>query len=125
MHHITKLNKEFYRCISLDLNCDDVIITDKQIAHIKAHHPNDYDSISPYFSYAIEYPDYILQANKPNTAIILKEIHANNTNIKLILRLVTSSEPSELKNSIITAMKINQKEWNRLLRNKTILYKRV
>lgn len=34
------------------------------------------------------------------------------------------NDDSEYKNSVITFMKINFKEWNRLLRNKKIFYKR-
>lgn len=42
---------------------------------------------------------------------------------KLVLRLATSGDNPEYKNSIITFMKIDDKEWNRLLRNKKVLYK--
>ena len=40
------------------------------------------------------------------------------------MRLVTSTDNTEYKNSVITFMKIDEKEWNRLLRNKRILYKK-
>ena len=43
---------------------------------------------------------------------------------KTVLRLVTSADNTEYKNSVITFMKIDEKEWNRLLRNKRILYKK-
>ncbi len=43
---------------------------------------------------------------------------------KTVLRLVTSTDNTEYKNSVITFMKIDEKEWNRLLRNKRILYKK-
>ena len=42
----------------------------------------------------------------------------------MVLRLITSKDNLDYKNSIITFMKIDEKEWNRLLRNKKILYKR-
>lgn len=42
----------------------------------------------------------------------------------MVLRLITSKDNLDYKNSIITFMKIDDKEWNRLLRNKKILYKR-
>ena len=61
--------------------------------------------------------------NKPNTALLLKEIKENDEIFKTVLRLVTSKDNPNYKNSIITFMKIDEKEWNRLLRNKTILYK--
>lgn len=43
----------------------------------------------------VEDPDFIIESNNPN-----------------------------FKNSIITFMKINEKEWSRLIRNKRILYKK-
>lgn len=69
-------------------------------------------------------PDYIIEANRPNTALLLKEIRENDEVFKTVLRLATSEDNPNYKNSIITFMKIDEKEWNRLLRNKTILYKK-
>ena len=40
------------------------------------------------------------------------------------VRFTTSKDNKVFKNSIITFMKINEKEWSRLIRNKRILYKR-
>ena len=48
----------------------------------------------------------------------------NNKVFKVVVRLNTSTDNPQYKNSIITFMKINEKEWKRLLKNKTILYKR-
>lgn len=42
---------------------------------------------------------------------------------KTVLRLITSADDNKFKNSIITFMKINEKEWRRLIKNKKILYK--
>lgn len=81
------------------------------------------------FDYAkemIEKPDYILQANKPITALILKHIVENNKNYQLILKLKTSADPAEYKNSIITFLKVEEKRYNRYLITKkdfTILNK--
>lgn len=77
-----------------------------------------------FFGEIIEQPDYIIESNKPNTALILKEIQRENEVFKTVLRLVTLSDNPQYKNSIITFMKIDEKEWNRLLRNKKILYKK-
>lgn len=88
-------------------------------------HPNDYESYCEYLKRIVEKPDYIIQSNKPNTALILKEVSDKDGKIfKAILRLVTSMDNPDFKNSVITFMKINKKEWDRLLRNKAILYKK-
>lgn len=120
---IGKISIGIYQCVTKDIKTDEVIITDERVRHIKERHPNDYEQ---YFEYAKEIlaePDYILEANKPNTALILKEFINGNEQFKTILRLVTSADNEEYKNSIITFMKINKKEWQRLIRNKKILYK--
>ena len=73
----------------------------------------------------VEHPDYLIETNKSNTVLVLKEIIAvNNKVFKVVVRLNTSTDNPQYKNSIITFRKINEKEWKRLLKNKTILYKR-
>ena len=98
--------------------------TDVQIQHIMEHHPNDFERFSKYFSNIVAEPDYIFRGNKPNTAVILKEIFDNGERFQTILRLCTSKEPEGFKNSIITFMKIDEKRWKRYLRTKEILYRR-
>lgn len=124
MHTIGKINRNIYKCVTKDIVTDEVIITDNQIRHIKSRHPNDYDKFSKYFSEIITEPDYIIESNRPNTAVILKEIIHDNERFQTILRLCTSMEPSGYKNSIITFMKIDKKRWERYLRTKKILYRK-
>lgn len=123
VHKIGKINIDIFKCVTDDITTNEVIITDKQIQHIKARHPNDFERFSIFFKDIIENPDYIIEANKPNTALILKEIEIEHRKFKTILRLVTSTDDPKYKNSIITFMKIDEKEWNRILRNKKTLYK--
>lgn len=122
---IGKINIDIYRCVTDDIVTDEVIITDNQIEHIKERHPNDYERYFRYAKEIIEAPDYILEANKPNTALILKHIVDNGKNYQLILRLKTSSDPKDYKNSVITFLKVEEKRYNRYLRTKKVLYKLV
>ena len=124
MYLIGKINTEIYKCITDDITTDEVIITDNQINHIKDRHPDDYERFSSYFPEILSDPDYILEANRPNTAFILKQVTENNLSFQLILRLQTSQDPQQYKNSIITFLKIDIKKWNKYLRNKKILYSR-
>lgn len=123
MYLVGKIDIEIYNCITKDITTNEVIITDERIQHIKEHHPNNYEQYYSYMRSIIENPEYIIEANKPNTALILKSFSNGNETFKTVLRLITSSDNSKFKNSIITFMKINEKEWNRLLKNKKILYK--
>lgn len=119
VRYIGKLDKNIYRCVTEDIATDEVIITDERIQHIKERHPNDYERFSDYFTQIVENPDYIIEANRPHTALVLKEIETNEEKFKTALRLVTSRDDHQFKNSIITFMKIDEREWNRLLRNKS------
>ena len=118
MHYIGKIDKRIYGCITKDIRTDEVIITDVQIQHIKDRHPNDYERYNKYFADIVANPDYIIEANRENTALILKEIQSESECFKTILRLSTSADNPEYKNSIITFMKIDDKEWKRVIKNK-------
>lgn len=68
--------------------------------------------------------DYIIEANKPNTAILMKEIIENNEKFKLVLRIKVKNDSVEYKNSIMTFWHIGDKTWRKSLKNKNILYSR-
>ena len=123
VHPVTKLDIEKYKCVSENITTDEVIITDERIKHIKDRHPNDYERYEKYLSQIIESPDYILQANKPNTAFLLKHIAEGDESFELILRLAVNGDPAGYKNSVITFLKIENKRYKRYLRTKKILYK--
>ncbi len=125
MYIIGKLDKSIYRCVTSDTLTDEVVITDKQIEHIKEPHPKYFERYEKYFKEIVERPDYIIESPKPKTALVLKEIISDDNEVfKMVVRLIAAGDNPEYKNSVITFMKIDDKEWNRLLRNKKILYKR-
>lgn len=121
---IGHIDTEKYRGITDDIVTDEVIITGKQIQHIEDRHPGIYKRFGCYLQEAVRNPDYILEGNKPNTAVVLKDIQNESESVKIVLRLITSTDNPEFKNSIITFMQINKKDWDRLLRNKKIVYTR-
>lgn len=113
-----------YRCITNDITTDEVVITDERIAHIKTRHPGHYEKIRPFLRAALETPDHILQDKKPDTALILKRIEPDDLRIQVVLRLHTSADEENRKNSIISAWKINKSRWDDCRKNKKILYSR-
>ena len=102
MQTIGALDQRIYSVISDAIRTDEVIITEERIAHILERHPNDFERYSGYLREVIEKPDYILKANKPNTAFILKEIINSDERFQVILRLAVSTDPEGYKNSVIT-----------------------
>ncbi|MBD5477283.1 MAG: hypothetical protein HDR17_15115 [Lachnospiraceae bacterium] len=122
VHTVGRIDKDIYKCITEDITTDEVIITEERIAHIKERHPSDYERFYSYIPEIIKAPDYILKSTKPNTAMILKEIADEKEKFQLILRIKTSEDNKAFKNSIITFLKVNERTWNKYLRNKVILY---
>jgi len=124
VHYVGKLDKSLYECVTKDIRTDDVIITDERIQHIKDHHPKDYERFMQYFPLIVAAPDYIFEANLPNTAFLLKTFRTKNENFNIILRLATSDDPDNYSNSIITFKKISDKKARKYIRNKKKLYTR-
>lgn len=124
VHFVGKIDKSIYSAVTNDIATDDVIITDERIAHIRERHPADFERYEKYLPEIIEQPDYILEANKPNTAILLREFSAVKEKFKLVLRIKIEGEPDEYKNSIISFWKIGDTTWKKTIKNKNILYKK-
>ena len=116
-----EINLEHYRGI-FDLKNNEVIITNERIEHIKERHPGDHKRFAKYIPQVLSEADYIIEANKPDSVMLLKSI--DSTHFSLILRLKTANDPEEYKNLIITFMKISSRKYAKALRNKKILYKR-
>ena len=124
MQLVGKIDRDIYSCITEDIVTEDVIITEERIEHIKERHPNDYERFYCYLPEIISSPDYIVEANKPNTAVILKEVGEQGERFKLVLRIKVQGDPQEYKNSIMTFWYIGDATWRKILKNKTILYKK-
>ena len=120
---VTRIDISKYKCVSEHIVTDEVVITVERIQHIKGRHPNDFEQYEKYIRAVIEQPDYILEANKPNTAFLLKSFTEEENRFELILRLAVNGDPEGYKNSVITFLKVSPKRYNRYLRTKKILYK--
>ena len=123
MYTVGYIDVEKYKMVSKHIQTAQVIIPEERIRHIQERHPEDYERYAEYLKEIVEDPDYILEANKPNTAFILKEVQAADEKFQLILRLSVAGDTPEYKNSVITFLKIDQKRFQRYLRTKKILYK--
>jgi hypothetical protein len=119
---IGKIDIEKYRVVSEHIRTDEVIITDERIRHIQQRHPNDFERYSKYMEDVVSDPQYILEANKPNTAFLLKEYEDAGERFQLIMRLAVEGDVPGHKNSVITFLKVEEKRYRRYLRTKKILY---
>ncbi len=123
VHTIGKIDIEKYSAVSTNIRSDEVVITDERIQHIKDRHPNDYERYSRYIGEMLSQPQYILEDNVPNTAVILQEFAERDENFRLILKLAVVGDAAHKKNSVITFLKVSKKKFDKYIRNKKILYK--
>ncbi len=124
MYFVGKLNKEIFCCISENIRTDEVIITEERIQHVNDRHPGEHEKIKEYLKEAVENPDYIIADKHPDTGLIIKEIKMKDTYIQLVLRVCTSKDEIEFKNSVLSLWEISERRLQNYLRNKSILYKR-
>lgn len=124
MHIVGKIDREIYKCITKDIVTDEVIITDERIQHIKERHPKDYEEVIINMSETLKHPEYILQDVRPDTGLVIKSIENSDENVQTVLRIHTSKDEKEYKNSVISCWKISSKRLQNYLRNKQILYKK-
>ena len=121
---VCDLNPEIYnRVVSIIKTCH-VIITDKQLIHIRERHPDISETVMERLAEIIQEPDYIIATEKLYTANVLKRIECNGKSYQLVLRIYTDGDPDGFQNSIITFMSVNEKRYQQYLRNRRILYKR-
>ena len=118
MRKVCDLDVKKYQCAAPDIRSSEGIITEERICHIRERHPLDFERYSGYLKEIIENPDYIIEDERPGTAIVLKQIEQQGERFRLALRLLTPADHPAYKNSILTFLKIREKEWNRLVRNK-------
>ena len=124
MNFICDLDPSIYKVITTMITTTQVIITDRQLEHIRERHPDISETVMEQLEKIISSPDYIIETDMPNTANILKHLEINGKGYQLILRIKTDSDPVEFQNSIITLMSVNEKRYRQYLRNRRILYKR-
>ena len=124
VNFICNLDPNIYKVITTSIVTTQVIITDRQLEHIRERHPDISESVIGQLEKIISSPDYIIETDMPSTANILKHLEINGKGYQLILRIKTDSDPVEFQNSIITLMSVNEKRYRQYLRNRKILYKR-
>ncbi len=124
IQYIGKIDKSKFKKITANIISDEVILTNKQVEHIKERHPSDYEKYFKYVKEIVEDPDYIIRDAKPNTGFLLKEFKDKDKRFQLILRLHTGKDNKNYKNSIITFLKVGKKKYNQYLRNKEIVWKK-
>lgn len=59
-----------------------------------------------------------------NTGLVVKKIQNDEKSSLLALKIITSDDNKDYKNSVITSWKTTEKRLNNYLRNKDVIYKK-
>lgn len=126
MRKIGQINIEMYRCIAENITTDEVILTDERARHIEEHREAGFlEKYEKYFPLVIADPDYIFpDKRRVNTAIVCKVIGEGDGAVNLILRLAVAGDDPTHKNSILTAIRENEKRFSQRLNNQEPVYKK-
>lgn len=124
MKYVGKIIIEKFQPVTdLKIISDDVILTPNRIEHIIERRGQAfYDEFNSYFADIVRDPDYIFKDKNDNTAIASKSVLHNGVNVNIVLRLAVAGDNPDYKNSIITAIKENDKRFAQRLRNNTPIY---
>ena len=103
IHSLGTLNWDIYDCISSNHIADEVIITEEQMMHIRERHPEAYIDTMHYVRDILDDPDYIFRDKRPNTGLVVKKILNGEERSLLVLKIITSDDNKDYKNSVITS----------------------
>lgn len=126
MWTVGHIDREKYHCITEDIATDEVIITEERVQHIEQHREEGFlEKYGRYFPLIVSDPDYIFpDRHRSNTAIVCKVINEGEGSVNLILRLVVTGDDPTYKNSILTAIRENERRFSQRLNNQTPVYRK-
>lgn len=125
VHTVGKIKKDIYKCITEDIVTDDVVLTDKQLQHIKDKHPDSYRIAIDNLKLTLDDPDFIIaDKSHENTGLVIKRLESGDGHTQIVLRVCTSQDKFGYKNSVISSWEISEKRLQNYLRNREILYKK-
>ena len=124
VHSVGKISRDIYECITEDIVTDEVVITENQMQHILDRHPDAYNEVINYLSDIIREPDFIIEDKHINTGLVIKKVKVEKEYAQMVLRICTSDDDPNYKNSVISCWEISERRLNNYLRNKRILYKK-
>ena len=125
---IGKLNRRLFKRIHIDLITDRVILTYERLNHIEHKRQKLFNEVKNVLSNVIYNPDYIYQDwnNRPNTIVLIKKFNTE-LNISIVLKVAIPNDKRHKENSVITMIKIGEKTFNKIIRNKKdkLIYRKI
>ena len=125
---IGKLNIELFEIIGEHLITDEVIFTYERMNHVETKRVQLFNQVKEYLPDILYTPDYIYKDwnNRDNTLVLIKSLD-EKSNLNVVLKIAVLNDEKHTKNSIITMIKIGNKTFNKIKRNKkeNLLFKKL
>lgn len=125
---IGKLNIELFEKIGKHLITDEVIFTYERMNHVETKRVKLFNQVKEYLPDILYTPDYIYKDwnNRDNTLVLIKSLD-EKSNLNVVLKIAVLNDEKHTKNSIITMIKIGNKTFNKIKRNKkeNLLFKKL
>lgn len=125
---IGKLNINLFKEIGEHLITDEVIFTYERINHVETKRVQLFNQIKEYLPNILYDPDYIYKDwnNRDNTLVLIKSLD-EDSKLNVVLKIAVLNDEKHTKNSIITMIKIGNKTFNKIKRNKkeNLLFKKL
>ena len=109
-----------------NLQTAEVILMKEREAHIKANHPEAYDDVMKNLTQLVVNPDIVIEDTKrPGTRCSV--LNLDNSAIRLVIKLSTTTDAIGYKNSIITGQLIKKTRIDRYIRGNRyiVVYKKL
>uniref|UniRef100_UPI0040262ED6 PBECR2 nuclease fold domain-containing protein n=1 Tax=Dialister sp. TaxID=1955814 RepID=UPI0040262ED6 len=123
--NICDIDTDIYSKITSEIRGTKVIITQKQIEHIKERHADAAEIVLKKYKAVLKDPDYIfLDEKHEHTGLIVKKLEntVKGELINIVLRIAIAEDKPGVKHSIITGWKISEARLQNYLRMKTNVY---
>jgi len=126
---VGRLDTEQYKVLG-PLLTDEVVVTQRQLDHMQARHPEDFARFHSLIPDVVNDPDWIIEDTKnPNSYLLFRrfafsEAGVENVLLQLVLRIHVTGDDPTFKNSVISMWEISERRLNNYLRNGKVLYKR-
>ncbi|MGL4449789.1 MAG: hypothetical protein ACRCTZ_01190 [Sarcina sp.] len=122
------INKKLYlELIDGNIISNNIVLTKNRAEHIDERRFGVLDKHKNKIVDTVNNPDLVILDDKHanDTVIAIKEIQSDeNKRLYVVIKLVLEGNNPSYENSVMTMACINEKKYNQILRNKTILYKK-
>lgn len=125
---IGKINRGILKDIGINLITDEVIFTLERIGHVEDKRVQLFKEVKNILPIAIYEPDYIYKDwnNRNDTLVFIKNLD-EKAKINIVIKIAVKNDEKHTKNSIITIIKIGEKTFKKIYKNKSenLLYKKL